>query len=93
MRRAHIVTIVCLLISAVLAAAFAVNYEGGSLATSMAISDGTPIVQKIEMSPAAIERGNLIGIGVILGAVIIIAALAFYRKPNPATESAQATQK
>ncbi|HIJ98428.1 TPA: hypothetical protein H1005_00600 [archaeon] len=91
MRRAHIVTLICLLISFSLAGLFAMNYKGGSLATGTAVGStaSTIEIQKAELSPEAVEKANLIGMGVILGAVVFVTALAFLRKPAPSDEFTQ----
>ncbi len=91
MRRAHIVTLICLLISFSLAGLFAMNYKAGALATGTTVGGGgaTIEIQKAELTPEAIEKANLIGMGVILGAVIFVTALAFLRKPAPSDEFTQ----
>ena len=90
MRRAYIVTLICLLITVALAGNFAANYEPGNIATAQF---SLPVEQQastqVQLSLETTEMANLIGIGVIFGAVIFVTILAFYRKPSAIEEEEQ----
>ena len=87
MRHVYVVTLVCLLISLVLAGSFVLTYKPGTLddgtsTTGLTASSSAPLVEKPAMSLEATEQANLIGMGVILAAVVVVTVAAFYRKPG-----------
>ena len=86
MRRVHIVTLICLLISLALAGGFALNYEEGTLATAQIAFSANEVPPAAGLSLETIEKTNLIGMGIILGAVVFVTIIAFYRKPAPSDE-------
>ena len=94
MRHVYVVTLICLLISLVLAGNFAMTYKPGTLSAdtpsatglTTTANAGAPLIQKEEINLETTEQANLIGIGVIFGAVIVVTALAVYRKPGASDE-------
>ncbi len=86
MRRVHIVTLICLLISLALAGGFALNYKEGSLATAQLTLSPEQASTAAQLSLETIEKTNLIGMGIIVGAVAFVTIIAFYRKPAPSDE-------
>ncbi len=79
---------VCVAISLALATNFALSYYDGSFASSLTtLNPPATIVKQEPLSIEAIETANMVGMGVIGGAIVLVSVLAFYRKPEPSDEA------
>lgn len=86
MRRAHIITLLCLAITAVLAGSFMLNYKEGTLVTGQLAFPTKEAATTAPLNLEAVENANLVGMGVIVFAVIFVTIIVFFRKSAPSDE-------
>lgn len=87
MKITHAVTLFCLIISLVLAAVFFFGHSEQNITTAQLTLPSNAKAATEQMSADAIEQANLIGIGVVFSAVIVVTLLAFFRKPAPSDDA------